>query len=197
MLAEHLPALQCVAVGLTCFLLLGWPVALAMRSQRTGCELRWGARIGESALWLIVAVPVMIVAGFLSDATLQDGARATLLVVMQLPLAWLAGGAMSRRGEGANIVGLALLCLLLGFPAGCYIAREFVGASPVGAAQWLWRLGPATLAWETAASRTGGWLPRPLLAAVMWPVAAVGVALAAAVTGKKMTADCEGEVSDN
>jgi len=169
-----LPVLQTLALAQVAFVLLVLPLLAAGEHQRSGGR-DYVVRMGlASAVYLWVAAPCYVAAFFLADATETDITRAILCVASLMPLAWAAGAWLAGRA-GRPVALLGLLLVAMGLPAGYYIAIEFL--APVGSAEWVWRLAPATFTWDNAASRGASALPKPLWAFCVWPIAAAVVGL--------------------
>ena len=163
---QTLPVLQCLAVGQAAFLLLVWP--LAARAQAPV------SLVSMLAMSLLISLPAYVLAAVVSDATIRDVVRTVVYVLLLWPLAFAAARWLCRPA-GRSVVLLGLLIASVGLPAGYYIVREFVAASPLGPVEWIWQLGPLTAAWDVAASRAGLWTPEPLWAALVWPIAAAAL----------------------
>lgn len=169
-----LPVLQTLALAQVAFVLLVLPLLAAGEHERSKGDDYIARMCLASAVYLLVAAPFYVAAIVLADATGTDVARTVLCVASLMPLAW-AAGAWLRGSAGRSVTLLVLLLAALGLPAAYYIAIEFLQA--VGSAEWLWRLAPATFAWDNAASQGASLLPRPLWAVCVWPVVAAGAGL--------------------
>ncbi len=166
-----LPTLQALAVGQVLFILLVWPVVLAGRSLR---QERSGRvrRAGEIAGMMAATMPLLLAAGWLGGATVEDVVRLELYVVAL----WPAGGAIGRMlaDETVRATGLlAGLVMALGLPAVSYVSAEFVAGPDVSG---LWQLAPVTAAWLQAGPSSAAWLPAPLWAWALWPAMALPAA---------------------
>ncbi len=164
--AAPLPTLRTLAVGQVAFLLLAGPLLLAKRPTT------WGDRLGEMAIWLLVALPFLAAAAYVADATIQDAVRVTCLTLSVFVAVWGLASLARRGGGGMSLAVLAGVLVVLGGPGANYLAREFGSGVPPG---WLWHLFPVTQAYSTAAAREAFWLPRPLWAWLL--PAGVGIAL--------------------
>jgi len=162
---RSLAVLPCVAVGQAAYVLLIWPLAVAGSRRPAGRQL---------AVALALSLPAWILAGVMSDAVVVDVARAAIYILLLLPLAIAAADLLSGPAMRQMTL-LGLFVVLLGLPAGYYIVREFVAASPLGPVERIWQAGPLTAVWGIAAPRSGGWFPQPMWAAVVWP--ALGILL--------------------
>lgn len=179
-LSAPLPALRTLAVAQAAFILLVYPLVAGARAAR--CDGRyWPGAVVESLALLAAAAPFYLAGAFLADATAVDAVRTAICVGTFWPAAWLAGW-MLRRPGARTVTVLALLVVTLGLPAGYYLVLEFL---PVYSAEWLWRLGPLTFAWETASSRRPDVLPSPAWAMLVWPVVAAVAAGVAALAGRQ------------
>ena len=167
-----LPVLQTLALAQVAFVLLAGPLLAAGERSRGSAYV--ARTCLASAVYLLVTASFYAAAVVLADATVTDVARTALCVASLMPLGW-AAGAWLRGGAGRSGALLVLLLVALGLPAAYYIAIEFLQA--VGSAEWLWRLAPATFAWDNAASQGASLLPRPLWAVCVWPVVAAGAGL--------------------
>ena len=165
------PALAAVAVAQVGYLLLIHPLVLLRRAP---APRYWAARVVESAAYLVAGAPFYVVAAWMSDAVVADVVRTAACMACLWPVTWAAGRWLQQVPKARPTVTLLLLIAALGLPATYYLVREFV--SPQGGS-WLWSLAPATLAWDNAASRLPGPLPRPAWALGVW----LAVALAAAM----------------
>lgn len=173
--AAPVPGLRALAVAQVAFLLLAYPLVWLRRAGRAAPPFRWYAAPVESLGFLVAAVPFQFAGAYFQDATAVDAVRSAVGVAFLLPLAWAAAWWMGSRSARAPVL-LALAGILLGLPAAYYIARDFLAAG-AAEAEWLWRLGPATFAWEVAAQRQDIWLPRPVWAAVVWPAGGIAALL--------------------
>ena len=173
------PVLQVVAVGQVAFVLLIYPLAVLRRSARPPRRF-WTPLVLESAVYLVVAAPFYVAAGYLADAVFADVVRTVLYVACLMPVAWAAAAhlAVSRRRA---VVTLALLLAAMGLPWAYYVAVEFLGR---GSAGWLRCLAPATFVWQAAAARSGDWLPRPIWALLVWPTIAAAAILPGLLPGR-------------
>jgi len=178
-----LPTLQTLAVGQAAFILLVHPLVLLRRRDKAARPEHEDARaflasaVLETLGMLAATAPFYAAAAWLADATVGDVLRAALYAACLWPTAWAGAWCMIRRPRWASAVVLGLLLAALGLPAAWYVAREFLPA--VGDAGWLWRLAPATFAWDNAASRLPNAAPEPLWALLAWPAIAVAVAIGA------------------
>jgi len=171
-----LPTLRTVAVAQVAFVLLIHPLVILTRSQRGTIRRYWPEVLVESAALLVVTAPLYLAAAYLADAVAADVVRAAIYVVCLWTFAWSAGKWLTAGRRARWAVLLILLLAAAGMPAGYYIIREFL--APAVPAEWIWNAGPATFAWQAAASRDPSWFPRPLWAALLWPgLAALGVLL--------------------
>ena len=196
--AAPLPTLQTLAVAQVLFILLVYPMVLLKRfaPPRTpgdgdenpppaGEMPYWRPVLAESAVFMLLAVPFYIPAAFLADATVADVVRHVICISTFFVVAWLAGAHFAQGRRGAWVVTLALLAVALGMPAACYAAAEFL--SPT-LKYWLAKVTPVLLAWDSAAARGPGLLPRPLWAWLGWLAAAALAAALAAVIGPRTVA---------
>ncbi len=173
---QPLPALQCLFVAQVGFVLLAYPLVLLRRGRKSPRAPYLRQVVPETLGFFALVVPLYVAAGFVSDVTLVDGARAAMFVACLFPLAWASGYCMRGKPRAAGPVVVFMLVAAIGLPAGYYIGREFLDIAPRGAAaEILWRVAPATFAWETSSPRQGDWLPRPLWAMAVWPVAAIAI----------------------
>lgn len=161
--AQVLPVLPCLAVGLAVWYTLVWPLATASLGPRR----RGRAGLVQWVSSLVASTPLIVLGAFLSDSNALDVVRTGVVLVLLWPVAWQVGRWLG--GRWGDLALLGVLVVLLGWPAAYYILREWCAPSPLGPAQWLWRLGPLTFIWETAGLRRGGWLPDPLWPALLWP----------------------------
>jgi len=182
-----LPVLRALAVGQVGFFLLVYPLVLLRRADRGQVRRYWAEAAVESAGLMVVAVPFYVAAAYLADAVAADVVRVAVYVGCLMPLSWSAG-AWFRSPRATSIVVLAVLAAALGLPAAYYISREFLAAE---AGNWLWRLAPATFAWQLAGSRAGSWLPGPAWAVLLWPALAAAAVLARLLaTGRSRMKSC-------
>jgi hypothetical protein len=168
-----LPALKALAVGQAGFLLLVYPLVLARRTSQRG-RADWSLRLGEMALWLIVAAPFAAACAYFSDAGVTDAVRAELMMVAAFPAAWGLAALANKGRKGASACALAAVLLVLGGAAAAYLAAEFW---PGGCPGWLWEGCPILLAWTCAAGRHGSWVPLPLWGLLWWPAGGVLLAV--------------------
>jgi hypothetical protein len=168
-----LPALRCLAVAQVAFVLLVYPLVLQSRRRACGEREYWSRAALESGICLVATVPFYVAAAWLGDAVTKDVVRAAVYVACLFPVAWV-GGAYLARGPARSAVLLALLLSAFGLPAAYYVTREFLMRVP---SEWLWRLAPATFAWDQAASRGDSWFPQPAWAWVLWPVIAAAAGM--------------------
>jgi hypothetical protein len=190
------PALRALAVGQVGFLLLVYPLVFLARQKGVrnlfGAEKRFLTPFSltpfssiEWAAFLAATTPAYYAAAFFQDATATDVVRTAIYVTCLLPVSWSAGTWLSWR-RCRPVVVAAMAVIALGLPAAYYIARDFLAVSPAGAT-WLWHLSPATFAWTTAGPRQAAWLPKPVWALLVWPLAAAAVALARGLFGGRRT----------
>ena len=172
-----LPVLPCLAVGQAAYLLLIWP--LAANGARSA-----GSLLTALAMSLLITLPAWALAAVLSDALLGDATRAIIYTLLLWPLA-LAGARWLARPATRTVMLLGLLIAAVGLPGGYYIVREFIAASPLGAVERIWQIGPLTAAWDVASPRGGSWLPQPMWAGLIW--FAFGAALLIAELGSRRT----------
>jgi len=167
-----LPALPCLAVAQVAYLLGAHP--LVLWSRRQSKRFSWLFTVCESALLVVLAGPLLLMAAYVSDAGWADVLRTELALVLLMPLAWAAGaGAASPAAR--SLVSLTILIVTAGLAATWYIVSEFVPSADAGVP---WQLGAFTYAWDNAAHR-GAWYPQPA-----WPVLAylaAGLAWLAAI----------------
>jgi hypothetical protein len=193
-----LPALQTLAVAQAAFILLAYPLVLfrrlrggtageagglsvngqASRANLAGAGY-WLHAAVESAVLLAVTSAFYLPAAWLADAVRDDVYRSAIGTACLFPVAWAAGWWMGTR-PGKTAVLLILLLAALGLPAGWYAAREFF-LQAEGRVEWIWHLAPGTFAWDNAASRLPGIVPRPLWVVVAPPAAAAASALAGVI----------------
>lgn len=170
-----LPTLQTLALAQLAFVLLVYPMVLLRRfggdtpDDQPSARAYWRAVTAESGLLTLLAIPFILPAAFLANATVTDVIRHLICLSAFWPLAWLAGAHYARRRRGAWMVTGGLLLIALGAPAACYVATEFLTAS---AADLAGTMTPALLVWRNAASRIETLGPQPLWAWLVWPVVA-------------------------
>ena len=155
-----LPTLPWVVIGQALFFLLVWPVALSTRQKET-------QPIRELLLCFLLAVPFLIVAAFLSNATITDVLRSQVAVLTLIPLGWVAGSLLRRPPWRSGLL-LGLLAITLLLPALCYCVLDFLEA-PL--AVTLFRAAPVTFVY-TAAASNGEWSDNPLWAWTHWVILA-------------------------
>jgi len=176
--AAPLPTLQTLAVAQLMFILVVYPMVLLRRYGGEGTPIApatyWRTVTAESGLGMLLALPFIIPAAFLANATVTDVVRHVVCLAAFWPLAWLAGAHFARRRRGAWLVTGGLGLIALGAPAACYIATEFLTAA---AADLAGMLTPVLLIWRNAAARIDHLLPTPLWAWLIWPAIAVLAAL--------------------
>lgn len=163
-----LPALRTLIVGQVSFALVVYPLLLIRRGQRSA----W-LDVAELALWAAMAAPFAIVAAYMSDAAAADVVRAALMTLAAFVAGWCLGRfALTVEWAGSIVVVIGLVAVVAG-PMLVYIVWEFGGADtpPV----WLSAMCPTTLAWSVAESRQGGWIPSPVWAWLLWPLAAAAM----------------------
>ena len=138
--AAPLPTLQTLATAQLMFFLVIYPMVLIRRFGGEGAPdaqgpaaSYWRTVPAESALLMLLAVPLIIPAAFLANATVTDVIRHVICLAAFWPLVWLAGAHFARRRRGAWLVTGGLLLIALGAPAACYIATEFLTPA---AANW-------------------------------------------------------------
>jgi hypothetical protein len=155
-----LPTLPFVAIAQAIFFLLVWPVALSTRKEDT-------PPIRELLLLFVLAIPFLIIATFLSNATASDLLRSQVAVLTLVPLS-LVAGQLLRRPPWRSALLLGLLAITLLLPALCYCVLDFLDA-PL--AVTLYRAAPVTFVY-TAATSNGAWSDNPLWAWTHWPLLA-------------------------
>ena len=174
-----LPVLLAAQAG---FLLLLYPLLAARDpggSLGPGRVLAAGA--GEHALWLAASVPLYVVAAWLSDATACDVVRGVLYLAGVAAASWsLAAWAASGRAGALTAVTLVGGAAAVAAPVAWYLLVELADAPP--SAGWLPAAAPVTFAFSLA-GRSARWLPAPLWAWLLWPAAAVVLALARLTAG--------------
>ncbi len=168
-------ALRCLAVAQMGYVLLVYPMVLLKRGEKETGFAYFCSVFLEMLGFLVVTIPLYVAAGFISDAVWYDCLRTTIVIVSLFPLAWAAGYWLGRSPAEAGPVVVILLVVALGLPATYYVVREFLNiAAGGGAAQVLWRITPATFAWEVSAPRShAGIIPWPLWPVYFWIGAAV------------------------
>jgi hypothetical protein len=155
-----LPTLPFIVIGQALFFLLVWPVALSTRKEETRAIL-------ELPLLFLFAIPFLIVATFLSNATTGDLLRSQVAVLTLVPISLVAGWLL-RRPPWRSALLLGLLAITLLLPALCYCVLDFLDA-PL--AVTLYRAAPITFVY-TAATSNGAWPDNPLWAWTHWPLLA-------------------------
>ena len=151
-----LPTLPFVAIAQALFFLLVWPVALSPRKEETRA-------IRELLLLFALAVPFLIVAAFLGNATAGDLLRSQVAVLTLVPISLVAGWLLRRPPWRSGLL-LGLLAITLLLPALCYCVLDFLDA-PL--AVTLYRAAPVTFVY-TAALSNGAWSDNPLWAWTLW-----------------------------
>ena len=151
-----LPTLPFVAIAQAMFFLLVWPVALSTRKEETQPIL-------ELLLLFALAVPFLIVAAFLGNATAGDLLRSQVAVLTLVPISLVAGWLLRRPPWRSGLL-LGLLAITLLLPALCYCVLDFLDA-PL--AVTLYRAAPVTFVY-TAALSNGAWSDNPLWAWTLW-----------------------------
>jgi hypothetical protein len=151
-----LPTLPFVAIAQALFFLLVWPVAISTRKEETRAIL-------ELPLLFLLAIPFLIVATFLGNATIGDLLRSQLAVLTLVPISLVAGGLLRRPPWRSSLL-LGLLAITLLLPALCYCVLDFLDA-PL--AVTLYRAAPVTFVY-TAATSNGAWPYNPLWAWTHW-----------------------------
>lgn len=189
--AAPLPALKTVAVGQVFFAMAIYPVMLLLRLEKRRPQRYWRDVCLETLGFTIAAVPFLLAAAYVSDATASDVIRASLVVLAAWPLSWAAGRWMAGPGRPAALV--AMLVMLAGLPAMFYVAREFLALMP---SDWMWDLAPATSAWKNAASRGAGILPQPLWPPVAWLAMAIASTVAFGRCGRHAEFDAKERTSN-
>ena len=175
------PALQTVALSQAAFFLLAQPLASLTRRAPNGAPLRLPHLVVETAVLLLVGIPFVAAAAYVSDADVRDAVRAMLAVGGLIPLSWGTWAWMASSGRLRPWIVLVLLIVSLGLPCAWYIATEFMTPGPI---RWLWELSPAAFVWGSAGSRVEAWLPRPFWAWLVWPIAGTLAMLLRAVAGR-------------
>ena len=187
-----LPALQTVVLAQVAFGLLCLPLIVLRRASRE--QVRPGCLAAECGVFLLVAVPFYVAAGFLADAVAADVVRAAACIAAIWTFAVSASLLLAARPAWRPWVMLLLVVTALGLPAAYYIALDFIVVASPAAAEfttppaaiaWLWHLTPATFAWTTAAARTGTWCPGPAWAVLLWPGLAVACCALQVLTPRK------------
>lgn len=164
------PALQTLAVVQVVFVMLIYPLILWRRRGSDPRRGYWSRAAVEGVGFMAAAVPMYVVAGYFSDATVGDVVRTAIAVALVLPAAWTAG-VLLERGLLRPVVVVVLLAAVVGGPAMVYIQREFLPELTIDCSA----ASPVVLIWRTAAARQGELVPGPLWAAFLWPgVAAAG-----------------------
>lgn len=174
--SAELPTLQSLLACQVGFLLLIYPMILAGRAAREYPRASLGRLLRhfflEMILWLVVALPFLVVAAYLANATPRDAGRSMLLVVGAFLAAWGLALLAGRGAGGMSLSVLVSVLAVLGLPAAWYLTSpDFLPAQP----GWLWDLAPTLFAWSTAHERIASWLPVPLWALILWP--AIGLAM--------------------
>jgi len=179
MLPEHrveamsaVPALPMLLAVQAAFIMLFRPV-LARWYARPAQIVRFAA---EHLVWLVVSIPLYVVAAWLSDASAWEAAGGAGYLTAVAAGAW-GLGLWAGAAPPAAMTAVALLATMvaLGGPVACYIVAEFRGWS-AGLDGLLWAF-PATCGWRLAC-RADTSAVAPVWAWALWPV----VGLAAAVT---------------
>jgi len=166
--AAPLPTLSALAVAQGLFILLGWPLLCLWRTQHATTRRFAAESVVEAVAWTLWALPLLIAATWLANATVADAIRTALAVAALWPLAIAAGSLMRARPSLRPAVMLTLL-VLAALPALWYVWREFLRAMP---ADWLWNLAPATNLWQAGAARQSNILPTPAWPQIAWFAAA-------------------------
>ena len=151
-----LPTLPFVVIAQVLFFLLVWPVALSTRKEKTRAIL-------ELLLLFALAVPFLIVAAFLGNATAGDLLRSQVAVLTLVPISLVAGWLLRRPPWRSGLL-LGLLAITLLLPALCYCVLDFLDA-PL--AVTLYRAAPVTFVY-TAALSNGAGSDNPLWAWTLW-----------------------------
>jgi hypothetical protein len=151
-----LPTLPFVAIAQALFFLLVWPVALSARKENT-------QPIRELLLLFVLAIPFLIVAAFLGNATAGDLFRSQVAVLTLVPIS-LAAGELLQRPPWRSALLLGLLAIAILLPALCYCVLDFLDA-PLAVS--LYRAAPVTFIY-TAATSNGAWTDNPLWAWTHW-----------------------------
>jgi hypothetical protein len=151
-----LPTLSFVVISQALFFLLVWPVALSTRKEETRAML-------EVLLLFLLAIPFLIVAAFLGNATAGDLLRSQLAVFTLVPISLVAGWLLRRPPWRSGLL-LGLLAITLLLPALCYCVLDFLDA-PL--AVTLYRAAPVTFVY-TAAISNSAWSDNPLWAWTHW-----------------------------
>lgn len=167
--AAPLGVLQTLSAAQVAFFLLVYPLVLFRRRQRPWRAADWKAAAAETGWLILLAAPFYLAGAYLADATAADAVRTALYVAAIATLSWTVAAVMARSAAARPWALLMTMMAALAMPAAYYIAREFLTPKPLN---WLWRLTPMLFAWNNAASRIDSWIPEPLWAWFIWPLAA-------------------------
>ncbi len=160
-----LPLLRTVAAAEAMFIVLVYP--LCVRAAILGGAGRRELLTLPAGLTLLLA-PFLATGAWFGNGMPVDAVRTAGQLVALWPLGHVIGLHLARGPLPALAMG-KMLGIALGLPTGWYVLAELVPSVPAG---WLWRLAPATFAWETAGD-LGRRFPRPVWAWLIWPAAAL------------------------
>jgi hypothetical protein len=110
------PSLAGVAMGQGAFFWLALPVLL-LRRQQNHRPVELLSAVMTTLLWLAASAPMVMLAGWLGDATWLDGVRAELAVAATAVVGWLGGLLLARAAWRGGLLG-GLLVTGLALPMG-------------------------------------------------------------------------------
>ncbi|MDP6634277.1 MAG: hypothetical protein QGG42_05230 [Phycisphaerae bacterium] len=170
------PAVQTLTVAQTGFYLLAYPVIVMFRTA-SKCGWRWWPdAVVEMLFWTFIAGAFFVPAVWLSGSVPLDALSGMGYVCTLWPMAWVCGVWLASGKPGGSVVMFTSVFIAIGLPWLWYVSAEFFASA--GVSETLWRLCPATQAWDAAAARGAGKGLTQIWAMLAWPlIAAVMFAL--------------------
>jgi hypothetical protein len=191
-------AVQTLVIAQVVFYLLIYPVIALFRASSKRGWRWWPDAVVEMFFWTLVAAVFFVPAVWLSCSVPSDAIGGAVYVCSLWPMAWVCGLWLASHKRGGAMVMLISVFAAIGLPWLWYVSAEFFPAA--GWCEALWKLCPATHAWDVAAPRGVGGGLTPFWSIAVWPaIAAAMFALWVIVpegdVGEHPTANDNGVVS--
>ena len=166
-------AVQTLVVAQVGFCLLAYPLIVLFRASGRRLLRWWPDAVIETLFWTFAGAAFFVPAVWLSGSVPLDAIRGATYVCGLWPMAWVCGLWLASGKRGSAAVMLISVFTAIGLPWLWYVSAEFFPS-----AMWcetLWRLCPATQAWDVSAPRGSGGGLSPVWAIVVWPAAAAAM----------------------
>ena len=163
------PIVQALMVAQVMFCLVVYPVIALFRVGAEGRWRWWPDAVVETIFWMFISVAFLVPAVWLSGSAVSDAVYGMVYICEIWLMAWVCGAWLASGKPGASAVLLFSLFAAVGLPCLWYVSVEFFPST--GWHEAVWKLCPATQAWDVAAPRGagGGFSHSPVWALVVWP----------------------------